>query len=1007
MMCYNDSMPKEGIAETENNQTKQGDECMKKIGSLFLAGALGLNLAAMGMSHRVPIAAAADKSCVVENLDRGICAINTGSGVLVNWRFLANDPDDAVFRLYRGNTLVYTSDAGDATSYLDKGGSASDTYRVEMLSGGTVQTNDTCKLTSNTNYFQLNLDPPTSSGCTYSPNDCSVGDADGDGQYEIFLKWDPSNSQDNSKGGKTDKVYIDCIKLDGTRLWRIDLGWNIRAGAHYTQMLVADYDLDGIAELVCKTSDGTVDGTGKVIGDGSKVYRNSKGYILTGPEYLTLFDGKTGAALDTINYNPGRGTVSAWGDKYGNRVDRFLGAVMYLDGERPSAVTVRGYYTRMTACAYDVVDKKLKQRWYFDTGNSSSAQGYGDGNHNCMPADVDGDGKQELILGATCLDDDGKVLWCTNKGHGDALHVGDLLPNRPGIEVWVCHEDKPYGVSLLDGKTGQTIFHVDGSSDTGRCCADNVWAGNAGAEFWGLGNDVFNGSGTKLSMRRPAINFLSYWDGDLEREILDGYTDSPATISKVKTDGTLTTLLTTDGYYTCNTTKGTPCLSADLFGDWREELIVRASDGKSIRIYCTPYDTDYRITTLMHDVQYRTQVAGQNIAYNQPPHPSFYLGSDQPLPARPTVTVLGGTPLVPGKTGAVIDTAHTYRIRNVNSGLCLEVADGTAANGTNVQQGNGTANGWQFRDGGDGYYYLYSRVGDGNTYLLDLDYGKTDNGTNIGIYSNTHSDAQLFKLVDNGDGSYTITTKATKDASCIGVTGGSKDNGANVVQWACDGSDNQKWTLEIVVDPMNGTLFRDVQVLDTAHYQNWKLGTNTGIGSLLFGDRDVVYAALPEQLQGAEALLTACDSKNVGTDLATFTAGADMTVYVLLDSRVATVPAWLSTWNKTELTAANDKDVSFVLYSRDAAAGEKITLGTNGQSAGCVNYTVLAVEQAKSIQGDVNGDGSVSVSDAVLLQQYLIRRSALTADQAVRADLNGDGAVNAFDLVLLRRLLAK
>ena len=169
----------------------------------------------------------------------------------------------------------------------------------------------------------------------------------------------------------------------------------------------------------------------------------------------------------------------------------------------------------------------------------------------------------------------------------------------------------------------------------------------------------------------------------------------------------------------------------------------------------------------------------------------------------------------------------------------------------------------------------------------------------------------------------------------------------------------------------------------------------------------MVYAALPEQLQGAEALLTACDSKNVGTDLATFTAGADMTVYVLLDSRVATVPAWLAAWNKTELTAANDKDVSFVLYSRDAAAGEKITLGTNGQSVGCVNYTVLAVEQAKSIQGDVNGDGSVSISDAVLLQQYLIRRSALTADQAVRADLNGDGAVNAFDLVLLRRLLAK
>ena len=163
-------------------------------------------------------------------------------------------------------------------------------------------------------------------------------------------------------------------KIDGTKLWRIDLGVNIRAGAHYTQMLVADYDLDGLAEMVCKTADGTVDGVGNVIGDSSKDYRNSNGYILSGPEYYTLFEGSTGKALDTVDYNPGRGTVSKWGDSYGNRVDRFLGAVAYLDGVKPSAVTVRGYYTRMTACAYDVVNKKLVQKWYFDTGNDKTKQ---------------------------------------------------------------------------------------------------------------------------------------------------------------------------------------------------------------------------------------------------------------------------------------------------------------------------------------------------------------------------------------------------------------------------------------------------------------------------------------------------------------------------------------------------------------------------------------------------------------------------------------------------------
>ena len=252
--------------------------------------------------------------------------------MMISWRFLADDSDSAVFKLYRNNTLIYTSNAGEATCFLDASGKSSDTYKIETIENNKVISSDICKLQSDKNYLELKLDTPTSSSCTYSPNDCSVGDADGDGEYELFVKWDPSNSQDNSKSGKTDKVYIDCYKLNGEKLWRIDLGYNIRAGAHYTQFLVADFDLDGKAEMTCKTADGTIDGTGAVIGDSLKTYRNSKGYILTGPEYYTLFDGETGKALDTVDYNPGRGTVSNWGDSYGNRVDRFLGAVAYLDG---------------------------------------------------------------------------------------------------------------------------------------------------------------------------------------------------------------------------------------------------------------------------------------------------------------------------------------------------------------------------------------------------------------------------------------------------------------------------------------------------------------------------------------------------------------------------------------------------------------------------------------------------------------------------------------------------
>ena len=513
----------------------------------------------------------------VEYLNRGISAVSTGSGMLVSWRFNANDPDDAEFRLYRDDELIYTSTEGMATCYLDAGGNAMSLYRVDTLSGGQVIGSEECSMISGQGYFDVPLDVPAGgSDFTYSPNDCSCGDVDNDGEYEIFVKWDPSNSKDNSQSGVTGNVYIDCYRLSGQKLWRINLGPNIRAGAHYTQFLVADFDLDGKAEMTCKTADGTVDGTGKMIGDGSKVYRNSGGYILDGPEYYTLFDGATGAALDTVPYEFPRGTVS-------------------------------------------------KKTW-------------GNGNHNCMPGDLDGDGKQELLVGAIAFDDDGSVLWCTNRKHGDAMHLGDLLPEHPGLEAWVCHEASPFGLSLVDGKTGQILFHADREKDTGRCCAGNVYAGNPGAEFWGaLGKQVYNGAGQELGIETPAMNFLCYWDGDLERELLDNNY-----ISKVNINKGIDTLLAADGCASNNGTKATPNLSADLFGDWREEVVLRTENNRSLRIFCTPYTTEHRITTLMHDTQYRGQVASQQTAYNQPPHPSFYLGSEQPLPERPDVKVLGG-----------------------------------------------------------------------------------------------------------------------------------------------------------------------------------------------------------------------------------------------------------------------------------------------------------------------------------------------------------------------------
>lgn len=1026
-----------------------------KLFSKIAASALSVCIAASSVGATLLTtkqASAKTGSCMAEYLDRGISAVNTGSGMLVNWRFLANDAESTVFKLYRDNTLVYTSNAGDATCYLDKNGSASSKYRVDALVNGKVINSSNCSLISGNSYFDIPLEPPTSSSATYRPNDCSVGDVDGDGVYELFLKWDPSNSKDNSQSGKTDKVYIDCYKLTGKRLWRIDLGYNIRAGAHYTQFIVADFDLDGKAEMTCKTADGTVDGTGKVIGDGSKTYRNSDGYILEGPEYYTLFDGATGAALDTVDYEYPRGTVSKWGDKYGNRVDRFLAAPVYLDGVKPSAVSVRGYYTRMTAVAYDVVNKKLVKRWGFDTGNDSSKPGYGDGNHNCMPADVDGDGKQELIIGSTCLDDNGTVLWCTNQGHGDAMHVGDLDPSNPGLEAWICHEDKSsgYGVTLIDCDTGKQIFHNNGAGDTGRCCADNIWAGNSGAELWGNKESdgsmpVKNTKGETLSCNRPAINFLLYWDGDLEREILDGGNKddtAPAKISKMEENGKITQLLQTDGYYTCNTTKGTPCLSADIFGDWREELIVRAADSRSVRIYCTTYDTDYRITTLMHDTQYRMQVGAQNTSYNQPPHLSYYLGTESGVPARETVKVMEKGTVIPipdDIVPAVFNNGSTYRIKNVNSGLYMQVEGAEAANSTNVQQW-GTSDGithdiWKLIDAGDGYYYIASVLDDGATYMLDI-YGKrTADGTNVDIYQYKGADNQKFMFTKNSDGSYKIRTKITDGKSAVEVADASKSGGANVQQYTVNGASCQDWILEPAENPgcaMDTSVAYEFENVNSAMVMDivsGKMEADTNVQQWSSGGYKSQQWTLTPFAQGGNYyyIRSAADSSFV-LKVNSGSNGGNISIVKYAGNDSAMLFKFSKNPDGTYyITTRASKDSCFVeIESAKTENGANVQQWENTNN-NCQKWkaNTFAIEVPPTepkptepsnpseptnpddiIKGDVNGDKTVSIADIVMIQKYLITVQKLTPVQLKAADVNNDSRVNVIDATLIRRMIA-
>ncbi|MEU6250315.1 carbohydrate-binding protein [Glycomyces sp. NPDC047010] len=576
--------------------------------------------------------AVAQTGPIMEDLGRGVTVVPASGGNLVSWRLLGTDTASTAFNVYRNGTLLNSSPITGATNYLDTGGSG--TYTVAPVNGGTVGAQAGAEATFNSSgYRDIPIQAPSGGttpdgvAYTYSANDMSVGDLDGDGQYEYLVKWDPSNAKDNSQSGYTGNVYIDAYELNGTRLWRIDLGRNIRAGAHYTQFQVYDYDSDGDAEIAMKTADATVSGTGQVVGTSSADYRNSSGYILSGPEYLTIFNGANGAILDTINYQPARGTVSSWGDSYGNRVDRFLAGTAYLDGQHPSMVFARGYYTRSVIWTVDFNGTDLVSRWVFDS-NSAGSQYTGQGAHSLSIADLNGDGNQDIVYGAMAVGSSGSALYTTGFGHGDALHVSDFVPSRAGQEVFMPHESTSQPSSSLNGGNGAILFQTPACCDNGRGVAANVLASNAGAEYWSSSvSGLLNASGANIGAKPASTNFVSWWDGDGERELLDGtaITNYPSG-----------TLLSGSGVASNNGTKATPGLSADLFGDWREEVVWRTSDSSALRIYATPYTTNLRIATLMHNPQYRVAIAWQNTAYNQPPHPSFYIGSDvtsYPFPA--------------------------------------------------------------------------------------------------------------------------------------------------------------------------------------------------------------------------------------------------------------------------------------------------------------------------------------------------------------------------------------
>ncbi len=599
----------------------------------------------------------------MERIDRGVVAVKTGNAIFVSWRLFANEPQDTQFNVYRiindgSQAKINEHPITAGTNLFDRDAATNSKdhvrYSVRAIVGDAESDPSPPVPVWGLGYVEIPIQPVEG----YRAGDTSIADLDGDGEYEFVLH-QVSKPKDNSHSGITGSPILDAYEWDGRLLWRINLGKNIREGEHYTQFMVYDLDGDGKAEVACKTADGTIDGKGIVIGDASKDWRDkneqsrSFGRILQGPEYFTIFSGETGAALTSVDYVPSRDPIDGWGgiggnggnDNYGNRCDRFLACVAYLDGVRPSVVACRGVYGRTALVAWDWRNGKLTKRWTFDSGISdppyADASKYsGMGGHSLSVADVDGDGRDEIVYQAMVVDDDGQGLYSTGLRHGDAMHVSDLVPDRPGLEVFSVQENEETtvrfqtpGAAMRDARTGEILWSHSPGVDVGAGLVADIDPRHPGCEAWGGPGGLRNVLGESIGPSPRSSGYAIWWDGDLLRELI-GRNQIMKWDWEVQQEKTMFTI---EGR---GAPRG-PNLIGDIIGDWREEIVVAAPDGKSLRVYTTTIPAEHRIYTLMQDPQYRLSIAWQNVVYNKPPHTSFFLGHGMQPPPIPKPFKLG------------------------------------------------------------------------------------------------------------------------------------------------------------------------------------------------------------------------------------------------------------------------------------------------------------------------------------------------------------------------------
>ena len=465
-----------------------------------------------------------------------------------------------------------------------------------------------------------------------------------------------------------------CLKQDGTVLWWVNCGPNMGDFQNNEQNIVGyDWDMDGKAEVVMRLEEGSTvhmaDGTTYTIGANGKNgsswtnYREPKAsgsvewFTHYGKEFLWYCEGATGKPYQCIEFPLKRledgetDLKAAWGDGYGHRSSKYFFGAPYLDGKHPSIFLGRGIYTRHKFIAYDVDPKThdLKVRWKW-TNNQPGSPWYGQGYHNYIVADVDWDGRDEIVWGSMVIDDNGMGLSTTGLGHGDAQHIGDFNPYIHGQEMFACNEDNPSN-NYRDATTSKIYYRKTDTNDDGRCLAGNFYndfPGAVGHSAHDTPISTVTNEHVSTNTNGLSMNFRIYWDGDLLEEC---FNNTEVTKPGV---GTIATFL---GAYSNNGTKATPCYQGDIFGDWREEVIERTADN-NIRIYTTNEPTKWRNYSLWYDHQYRNGMVWQPCGYNQPPHVSYFLGELEGITIAPPPLTTTGREEVGSSISKALDGKH-------------------------------------------------------------------------------------------------------------------------------------------------------------------------------------------------------------------------------------------------------------------------------------------------------------------------------------------------------------